>query len=343
MTTSDNPTSPRISVIVPCFNAGRFLPAAVESVIRQSFIDWELLIIDDGSSDGSGAVADQLARLDPRVTAHHQANGGVARARNLGVQCSSSSCDYFLFLDADDELEPSMLGTLVTHLDRRPEASIAHCLVNYIDETGQPATPDVPRLQPRWAPTRFWMRKLSGTDLETPFVTIFCAGAILPSAAVIRRRHYQMTKGWDESIGQPTEDIELYLDLALRSEIHFVPERLVRYRLHPQQSTVANPDHFSRQVRKLYARWSDYHDRPGREQEVIRAAIRFKQRRYDILLGLRNARAELASRRYVRAARAVLGPTRKALQAIMREAAGQPPTLVLPPDQSSPPITSVSA
>ena len=98
-------------MIVPVYQAEKTLEACVESVRSQSFTDWALILIDDGSSDGSAALCDNLARLDGRIRVVHQPNGGVSAARNRGLGEVRSPWVYFL--DADDLLMPGALETLV--------------------------------------------------------------------------------------------------------------------------------------------------------------------------------------------------------------------------------------
>lgn len=96
-----------VSVVVPVYNGERFLEAAVESVIRQTCPDWELLIVDDGSTDGSAAICDRYAASDARIRVWHQPNGGVNSARAKAVD--NASGEYLVFLDADDTLPPDAL------------------------------------------------------------------------------------------------------------------------------------------------------------------------------------------------------------------------------------------
>lgn len=96
---------PQISIIVPVYKAERVLSKCVDSVLGQTFADWELLLIDDGSPDGSGALCDQYAAKDGRVRVVHKENGGVSSARNRGMD--EAAGEYILFIDADDWIEPS--------------------------------------------------------------------------------------------------------------------------------------------------------------------------------------------------------------------------------------------
>lgn len=102
--------TPEISIIVPVYNAGRYLHECVESIIAQTFTDWELLLVDDGSTDGSHAICDDYAVSDSRIRAIHQPNGGVSAARNSGLDKASGQ--RIAFIDADDRVEPNYLEAL---------------------------------------------------------------------------------------------------------------------------------------------------------------------------------------------------------------------------------------
>lgn len=90
----------KYSIIIPVYNVARFLPTCVESVFNQTFVDYEILLIDDGSTENSGLICDDFAKKDSRVKVFHRKNQGVSAARNYGV--SQAQGEYILFLDADD-------------------------------------------------------------------------------------------------------------------------------------------------------------------------------------------------------------------------------------------------
>ena len=101
---------PSISVIIPAYQAEKYLKNCVESVRRQTFQDWELLLIDDGSRDGTRRICDECAAEDDRIRVFHKKNGGVSSARNLGLQEAKGAC--IAFLDVDDRYESQCLETL---------------------------------------------------------------------------------------------------------------------------------------------------------------------------------------------------------------------------------------
>lgn len=113
---------PTVSVIMPAYNAERYLARAVESVLRQTFTDLELLIVDDGSSDGTVAVAQAFADRDARVRTLAQRNAGPGPARNLGF--SAGTGRFFAFLDSDDEWDATFLEQHVAILRSRPDVDV---------------------------------------------------------------------------------------------------------------------------------------------------------------------------------------------------------------------------
>ena len=100
-----------ISIVMPCYNCETSLARTVRCVQAQTVSDWELIAVDDGSTDGTGAALDGLAQNDARIRAIHQANGGVSRARNIGMAAAEG--EWLAFVDADDVLPPDALQTLL--------------------------------------------------------------------------------------------------------------------------------------------------------------------------------------------------------------------------------------
>ena len=113
---------PAVSVIMPAFDAERYLHTAVDSVLRQTYTDLELLIVDDGSSDETAPIARWYAARDPRVRVLQQPNAGPGPARNMGFRAAQGR--YLAFLDSDDEWDDMFLAEHVAILDRRPDVDV---------------------------------------------------------------------------------------------------------------------------------------------------------------------------------------------------------------------------
>ncbi len=105
----------KFSVIVPVYNCIGDLPACVESILAQTCPDFELLLVDDGSTDGSGVLCDELAQKDGRIRVIHKENGGASSARNAGIRAAAG--EYLLFIDGDDTLEAACLAAIPTDAD----------------------------------------------------------------------------------------------------------------------------------------------------------------------------------------------------------------------------------
>lgn len=100
-----------VSVIVPVYNVEKYLPACIESVINQTYSEWELLLVDDGSTDNSGKICDEYAQKDKRIKVFHKENGGVSSARNLGLD--NMEGNFCITLDSDDLIHPKLLEDAV--------------------------------------------------------------------------------------------------------------------------------------------------------------------------------------------------------------------------------------
>ena len=112
-----------ISVIVPVYNTEKYLDQCVQSILSQTYTDFELLLIDDGSTDSSGVICDKYAEQDERVRVFHQQNSGVTQARKRGVEKSRGQ--YICFIDADDWVLATYLATFVAHINDRTEVLVA--------------------------------------------------------------------------------------------------------------------------------------------------------------------------------------------------------------------------
>lgn len=107
---------PKVSVIVPVYKAEKYLHRCIDSILAQSFTDWELLLIDDGSPDRCGEICDEYAQRDARIRVFHKENGGVSSARNLGLE--NVRGEYVTFVDADDWILASTLAFCSSYFDK---------------------------------------------------------------------------------------------------------------------------------------------------------------------------------------------------------------------------------
>jgi glycosyltransferase involved in cell wall biosynthesis len=219
-----------VSIILPTYNYGRFLPDALESVRKQTYQDWECIVVDDGSTDDTIAVLRTAAANDRRVRYVSQANLGPSAARNRGV--AESVGDYIQFLDADDVLPPTKLEAQVRMLEEDPSVGIVYSNARYFRES---PTDLLPYLVPGPRPS---------TTLETlspdPVLRALVHNNIMVIEGPLTRRSSITSVGsLDESLSR-MEDWQFWLRCAL-SGVRFIAdpaaERAVRVRAHGDNST----------------------------------------------------------------------------------------------------------
>lgn len=126
---------PLFSLIVPVYKVEKYLPKCIDSILNQTFSDFELLLIDDGSPDGCGVICDQYANADERVCVFHKQNGGVSSARNTGLEHVRG--EWILFVDSDDWIATDMLGSIVSVIGRYPDIDLISFGIMKVHSSGK--------------------------------------------------------------------------------------------------------------------------------------------------------------------------------------------------------------
>lgn len=199
---------PRVSFIMSVFNGERFIREAVESVLNQTFSNFELVVVDDDSTDGTVGVLSGYRDSRIRLI-RSAARGGQPAGLNIGLAAAVG--EYVARLDADDISEQARLERQVSFLDAYPAAAVGSAWVE-IDERGVPGRTQVPP-----------------TDCVDIRWRLLFANAFLHSSMLVRRSVLDRVGAYDETIGYG-EDYELWSRLAVEFEVANLPDRLVRYR-----------------------------------------------------------------------------------------------------------------
>jgi glycosyltransferase involved in cell wall biosynthesis len=261
---------PSVAVIIPCYNAIRFLLETVASVQKQTISDWELVLVDDGSTDHTRELCETLVSVDSRVRLICQPNGKQAKARNTGAAQVSPDVRYLYFLDSDDLLHPDALRVLSFELDQHPDAGMVSSEKADIDSAGNIHPSSTVR---RWAPGFLgFPRLLPANATTTPFTTYYCGtGAGL--WVLYRRSTFEILGGWDPAF-QGFEDNDLMARVALCSEARHVPEVLCYYRQHESQ-TIRQAGRMGRMYEQFRIKWDSYVPANDREKSLLSDARRF--------------------------------------------------------------------
>jgi glycosyltransferase involved in cell wall biosynthesis len=208
--------APLVSVVIPVYNAERYLAESVRSALGQSWPEIEVLIVDDGSTDNSLRIARKLA-VDPRVRLLSGGNGGPARARNLGIL--EARGEFIAFLDADDLWLPHKLERQIPLFSESPAPGVVYSQRLTIDAAGAALEGYRPPV-------------LDGRILDEMWVDNF----ICMSSAVVRRDVFEGVGLLDESL-RMSEDFDFWLRAAVHCEFRGVEEPLVKYRVHGEQAS----------------------------------------------------------------------------------------------------------
>lgn len=125
-----------MSIVVPCYNASRYIGDTLNSVLEQTLPDWEAIIVDDGSTDNSTEIIQQFVEQDRRISLLQRRNSGVSKARNAGSAAANGK--YLAFLDADDIWHPDYLQRMAIHLNAWPHIGISFAIARIVDSEGKP-------------------------------------------------------------------------------------------------------------------------------------------------------------------------------------------------------------
>lgn len=208
--------SPRVSIVMPSFNAAGTILDSIESVQQQTVADWEMIIVDDGSTDETVALIEQVSLQDPRVRIVQQANSGPSIARNKGV--SEALASVVAFLDSDDLWEPQHLEINLASLSEFNDLGVSFSPCRLMDADGK-LTGEM---------TAAWLEDVKIADI------LSCNPSSTCSALVVRKAAFEETQGFDKHMVHAEDQEWLYRVLTSGWKMRGLSEATVRYRLSPK-------------------------------------------------------------------------------------------------------------
>ena len=241
-------SSPKISIIIPAYNAERFIARTLDSVLVQDVTEWECIIVDDGSTDGTRDIANKYAQLDERFKSHSQRNAGVAAARNRGFELCDLSSAFVIFMDNDDLFTPTALRKFIDAIDAHPEVTGAHALADMIDADDRPLGDGgfANFLRHRKKAQGSSLRSCSleeHTTFSVTLVTVFW-----PPGTVMLRKAAIMKAGFFDTSLRAASDWEMWIKIARLGPLAFINEILVFYRRHDKNES-NSPHYIYRETR----------------------------------------------------------------------------------------------
>ena len=209
---------PTVSIIIPTFNRSHYLQMAIQSILNQTYQDFEIIIVDDGSTDDTKKVASSFG---PKVIHFYQSNQGPSVARNVGLHRARGK--YLALLDCDDLFLPDRLERGVKALDRMPHVGLVHGEVEVIDSEGQIIPEETNYNQKLYAKER---------KEGSSYLRILKGNAMFPSTILFRRECFERAGLFNPAFA-PREDYDWYLRLALSHQVYLLEgPPVTSYRLH---------------------------------------------------------------------------------------------------------------
>ena len=180
-------TTKKISIIVPCFNQAKYLDESLQSVLNQSFTDWECIIVNDGSTDTTEVVSNEWIKKDSRFKYVFQNNGGLSSARNLGIKKAES--EFILPLDADDKIGENYLELAYQVFQEHKDLKVVYCEAKKFGDSDE-----------FWKLPEFSLYNLSRKNM------IFCS-------ALFRKKDWELVGGFDVNMIHGWEDWEFWISM----------------------------------------------------------------------------------------------------------------------------------
>lgn len=243
--------SPSVSIVVPCYNGAAFVSETIASVRKQTMKDWHLVVIDDGSTDGTSEVARVASDGDDRIDIVRQENKGLSGARMSGLNYLDNGSRYVIFLDADDLWVPTTLFDMVQVLDAQPDCVAVFGDEQIIDVNSVVSESYVPYgkqgifcLDGRRIRRKHNVRELSMWDIAGP-CPIKTAGACLVRRSAIEAGQC----AFDQSFSH-CEDLDFWFQIAQFGNIAYLPKTVLQYRQH--SSNMSKQYDLMRSQRELF-------------------------------------------------------------------------------------------
>jgi teichuronic acid biosynthesis glycosyltransferase TuaG len=246
-----------VSIIMPAYNAGRYVADSVRSVLAQTYAGWELLVVDDGSTDDTAEVVGRFVADDPRVRCLKRPNGGQAAARNTGL--GEARGDLVAFLDSDDLWLPGKLEAQLAVMDKAG-ADLVYTDGYIFSEDGA-----------EWAEERFYIvpGRVGGAEM---FRLLFASNRIGTLSVLVRRERLDAVGLFDEDRAyQNCEDYDLWMRLAKAGATFYgMSEKLMRYRRHAAATTYRASKLLTPMLAVILKHAAD----PALDRAVARARVR---------------------------------------------------------------------
>lgn len=236
---------PLISIVIPCYNQAQYLPETIQSVLAQTYQNWEAIIVNDGSPDNTEQIAKELVKKDKRIRYVYKENGGPSSTRNIGIQ--SAHGEFILPLDADDMIAPGYVELAVKAFCEDSKLKVVYCQCRFCGLK-----------QGVWKQLAYkGYRELL---LEN---SIFCS-------ALFRKSDWQEVGGYDEKMRDGVEDWEFFIRLLQdNGKVYQIPQPLFLYRIKNVSMTTHAAEKYSDNKFYIYSKNRSIYDKYFNAYDIL--------------------------------------------------------------------------
>lgn len=255
---------PKVSINIPCFNSEKHIAETLQSVLSQTFEDFEIILVNDGSTDMTEEIIKTFS--DPRIKYYYQKNMGLSKTRNK--QLGLSSGDFIAFLDHDDIWLPTKLEKQIQLFENQPKVGLVYCDTIFFNDKG-----DVKRLYSNRVPPR-------GNVFRQILKNYFLA---MPSV-VIRKQALESQQQWFDENFSMSEEYDLFIRIAHDWDFDYVNEPLAKWRMHSTSLTFSKRELVSRETELIMAKFIKiYPNFESKYKSELVAMKAFTQYQYALL------------------------------------------------------------
>jgi glycosyltransferase involved in cell wall biosynthesis len=308
MVTNVKDVPPLVSIVIPVHRREKLIASTLQSIRDQTVRDWECVVVDDGSADGTASIAEKFAGADGRFRVVKQEKSGSSKARNRGFAQTNPGSKYLTFMDSDDVWLPDALSVLISALEAQPGVIGVHGLADFIDEAGNLWHPgefaDIGR-------TRYGLggnghlRRLT-VEEPTSFETVLGTNTVYPPGIMLTRRvYYEKVGPFDSGLAR-MDDWDMVIRLTRFGDFGFLNKVVLLYRRHTGNISARSALETQQVIRVLQHKSFYSPENSAALRKIVRRVWRAWQLMY-IGNKLRASRERFSTGRYVSAARVLPG------------------------------------
>lgn len=250
---------PLVSIIVPCYNHGVFLKECLDSVLAQTYSQWECIVVDNASTDNTKEITNQYIRKDKRITYLYYSTKGVSAARNAGIKNSNGV--YILPLDADDKIAATYIQKAVSVLEKNSSTKIIYCEAKLFGNSFR-----------KWNLPKYSLKEMLFENM------IFCS-------ALYKRSDYDKTKGYNEEMINGFEDWDFWFRILKNGgEVYQIPEILFFYRIRKTSRNHSLDDEEQKLLfKQIYYNHKEIYDANFKMDELVSEYYLIKKERNSLI------------------------------------------------------------